>query len=95
MRNLFFSLKIARAHENRPVRFSFAGKMYLTCFQLDGFAVGPEYFQLVFVVSPKVIVDGLSAGRTPYAPFSVVPSEGDFGQNRTTPPACEYQTYLS
>src|SRR6266851_1237830 len=49
-------LQIAAADENRSVRLRAASKIFAARCLLAGRPVGPEYLQLFFAVSPKMVI---------------------------------------
>jgi hypothetical protein len=69
--------QIPGADENSSVRFCAAGKIFATRFLLDGRPVSFEYRQLVLAVSPKMVIQSLSADLATDPPFSVPSPEHD------------------
>jgi len=70
-------LQIAAADENRSVRLRAASKIFAARCLLAGRPLGPEYLQLFFAVSPKMVIQGLSADFATHARFSVLSPEHD------------------
>jgi hypothetical protein len=65
-------LQIPGTDDHRPVRFRAAGKIFAARFLLYSRAVGSEYRQLAFPVSPKVVIQRLSADLSTHPRFSVL-----------------------
>ena len=71
------TLQVARADENRPVRFWAAGEIFPPSFLFDARSVASEYSELVLAIPVEVVVQSFPADMATYPSFSVLPPEHD------------------